>query len=116
MTMTHTPAQGDDDPTQTMTVRYGDGNVTTLRAVPIGDGRVTWEGESPDHSDGRVSLLGFSVTVTPEVSGYPETYRPPLFYMADRLPELEALRGMFAQFGGKFGMFGWGVSVAEVIL
>lgn len=118
MTTTHTPPQGENATPQTMTIRYGDGYVTTFRAVPLDGGHVSWQGESPDPGDSGalVSLLGFAATITPDVNGYPATYRAPLYYMAHALPELDALRGMFAQFGGEYGMFGWGAPVAEVTL
>lgn len=68
----------------------------------------------PGDSGAPVSLLGFAATVTPDVNGYPETYRAPLFYTAHALPDLDALRGMFAQFADEHGVFGWGEPVAEV--
>jgi len=94
-------------------------NITYRDTTNTTDLDAELRGISPDWRDAGegVTLLGFSITSTPDPNAYPESYREPAFHHARNLDpaNLPDLTGYYAQFvsdGG--GMFGWAEPVAEV--
>ncbi len=92
-----------------LTIRYANGGTTRL------DEKGRGVSPSPSDKGAGVTLLGFSITSTPDVADYPASYRAPNYYHADELPELAELTGFYAQFVGPGGaMFGWAVPIESV--